>query len=82
MLSLIGKYVGLEKDRLFRFRYRGCCLSSLATDSPGQLDVFGHDGDPLGVDCHSKPINYCSRKSVQKLLQVPIFHDSRAGYWV
>lgn len=25
-------------------------LSSLATDSPGKLDVLGHDGDPLGVD--------------------------------
>ena len=40
---------GLEEDRLFRFRYRGS-LSSLATDSPGQLDVLGHDGDTLGVD--------------------------------
>ena len=25
-------------------------LSPLATDAPGQLDVLGHDGDPLGVD--------------------------------
>jgi len=25
-------------------------LSSFSTDSPGQLEVFGHDGDPLGVD--------------------------------
>ena len=25
-------------------------LSSLSTDPPGQLDVPGHDGDPLGVD--------------------------------
>ena len=25
-------------------------LGTLATDSPGQLDVLGHDGDPLGVD--------------------------------
>ena len=25
-------------------------VSSLATDSPGQLDVLGHDGDTLGVD--------------------------------
>jgi hypothetical protein len=25
-------------------------LSALATDPPGQLDVLGHDGDPLGVD--------------------------------
>ena len=25
-------------------------LSSLSTDSSGQLDVLRHDGDPLGVD--------------------------------
>ena len=25
-------------------------LGTLATDPPGQLDVLGHDGDPLGVD--------------------------------
>ena len=25
-------------------------LSSLSTDASGQLDVLGHDGDPLGVD--------------------------------
>ena len=25
-------------------------LGSLSTDPPGQLDVLGHDGDPLGVD--------------------------------
>merc|ERR1712045_884733 len=25
-------------------------LCSLSTDSSGQLDVFGHDGDSLGVD--------------------------------
>ena len=23
---------------------------SLSTDPPGQLDILGHDGDPLGVD--------------------------------
>ena len=26
------------------------CLRSLASDSTGQLNVFGHDGDALGVD--------------------------------
>ena len=25
-------------------------LSPLPTDSPGQLDILGHDGNPLGVD--------------------------------
>ena len=24
--------------------------SPLATDPPGQLDILGHDGDPLGMD--------------------------------
>ena len=28
----------------------GVSLSSLSADAAGQLDVFGHDGDPLGVD--------------------------------
>ena len=29
----------------------GCSfLSTLSTDPPGELDVLGHDGDPLGVD--------------------------------
>ena len=38
------------------FKKTGCCdgqmnfLSSLSSDSPGQLDVLGHDGDSLGVD--------------------------------
>ena len=31
-------------------RRGGNCLSPLAADPPGQLDVLGHDGDPLGVD--------------------------------
>ena len=26
------------------------CLSTLATDAPGKLDVLGHDGDTFGVD--------------------------------
>ena len=25
-------------------------LGALSPDPPGQLDVLGHDGDPLGVD--------------------------------
>ena len=25
--------------------------SPLAADPPGQLDVLGHDGHPLGMDC-------------------------------
>ena len=29
---------------------KGGNLSPLATDPPGQLDILGHDGDPLGVD--------------------------------
>ena len=38
------------------FKKTDCCcrgsknLSSLSTDPPGELDVLGHDGDPLGVD--------------------------------
>jgi hypothetical protein len=29
---------------------RGPSLGPLSTDSSGQLDIFGHDGDALGVD--------------------------------
>ena len=39
------------------FKKTDCCgcrgsknLSPLSTDPPGELDVLGHDGDPLGVD--------------------------------
>ena len=28
----------------------GFCLSTLATNASGQLDVLGHDGDTLGVN--------------------------------
>ena len=48
MIISIGSFGGLEKDRLFWVEGRE--LSSLSTDPPGQLDVPGHDGDPLGVD--------------------------------
>ena len=48
MIISIGSFGGLEKDRLFWVEGRE--LSSLSTDPPGQLDVLGHDGDPLGVD--------------------------------
>ena len=44
--------VGSEKSRLFRVTRitQHARLSTLATDSSGQLDVFRHDGDSLGVD--------------------------------
>ena len=38
----------MGKEKVQRCRVRD--LSPLATDSPGQLDVLGHDGDTLGVD--------------------------------
>ena len=35
--------------------YVGCVrleeLGTLSTDTASKLDVLGHDGDPLGVDC-------------------------------
>ena len=40
---------GSEKSRL-RKKKRKSSLSPLATDTAGQLDVLGHDGNPLGVD--------------------------------
>ena len=44
--------VGPEKDRV----EGGCAqrerdrLGAFSTDTPGQLDILGHDGDTLGVD--------------------------------
>merc|ERR550525_69322 len=32
------------------WRARSALLGPLAADPPGQLDILGHDGDPLGVD--------------------------------
>ena len=29
---------------------RSYCLSTLSTDTAGQLDILGHDGHTLGVD--------------------------------
>ena len=34
------------KDSLSKWKV----LGTLSSDPPGQLDVLGHDGDPLGVD--------------------------------
>ena len=36
--------------KLGRLEASSDCLGTLSTDSPGQLDVLGHDGDTLGVD--------------------------------
>ena len=41
---------GFEKSRLNKIKEKVQCLSPLATDSPGQLDILGHDGNPLGMD--------------------------------
>ena len=45
------KRAGLrEKEKEKEMKKWSVHLSPLATDSSGQLDVLGHDGDPLGVD--------------------------------
>jgi len=51
-------------------------LSTLATDPPGQLDVLGHDGDPLGVDgAQVGVLKQANQVGLAGLLQS---HDSRA----
>ena len=42
--------VGSENSRLLSCVKLHAHLSTLAADSSGQLDVFRHDGDSLGVD--------------------------------
>uniref|UniRef100_A0A3P9LDC1 Si:dkey-23a13.21 n=1 Tax=Oryzias latipes TaxID=8090 RepID=A0A3P9LDC1_ORYLA len=64
----------LLKEPLCCFSY--WCLSSLPTDAAGQLDVFGHDGDPLGVDgAQVGVLEEPHQVSLAGLLQS---HDSRA----
>ena len=51
-------------------------LGALSPDPPGQLDVLGHDGDPLGVDGAEVGVLEESHKvSLAGLLQS---HHSRA----
>ena len=55
---------------------RGCNLSTLSTDTASQLNVLGHDGDPLGVDGTQIGILEETHKvSLASLLQS---HNSRA----
>ena len=50
--------------------------STLATDPPGQLDVLGHDGDPLGVDgAEVGVLKEANQVGLAGLLEG---HDSRA----
>ena len=50
-------------------------LSSLSSDSSGQLDVLGHDGDPLGVDgAQVGVLKQTNEVSLAGLLES---HDSR-----
>ena len=48
--NLIKRYHALIQK--VEFLCSNPCISvSLATDAPGQLNVLGHDGDSLGVNC-------------------------------
>ena len=52
------------------------CLSTFSTDSSGQLDVLGHDGDSLGVDgAQVGVLEKTNKVGLASLLQG---HDSRA----
>ena len=50
--ALSRMFGGLKKGRFCTMQafFGVDDLSSLSTDPPGELDVLGHDGDPLGVD--------------------------------
>ena len=51
-------------------------LSPLSTDPPGQLDVPGHDGDPLGVD--GAQVGVLEQSNKVGLARLLNSHDSRA----
>ena len=70
--------VGSEKSRLLRVTRmtQHARLSTLATDSSGQLDVFRHDGDSLGVDgAQVRVFEKTDQVCLASLLQG---HDGRA----
>ena len=48
-ICLLDKKVVALKKAGCLHRWRSS-LSTLSTDTAGQLDVLGHDGDPLGMD--------------------------------
>ena len=76
MCSLFVLIVGLKKG-LFVLRVKRVCnLSTLSTDTAGQLDVLGHDGDTLGMDGTQVGIlKQTDQVSLTGLLEG---HDSRA----
>jgi len=67
---------GLEKGRLVWGKLSSMGLSTLATDPPGQLDVLGHDGDPLGVD--GAQVGVLKETNQVGLAGLLESHDSRA----
>ena len=50
-------------------------LSTLATDTSGQLDVFGHDGDTLGMD--GTEVGVLEKTNQVSLAGLLESHDSR-----
>ena len=73
-MSLQFLFGGLKKDRLLWVGQMNF-LSSLSSDSPGQLDVLGHDGDSLGVDgAQVGVLKQTNEVSLASLLES---HDSR-----
>ena len=74
--SLLSFFVAFKKAVWFKGLVWGKVLGALATDPPGQLDVLGHDGDPLGVDgAEVGVLKQADQVGLASLLQS---HDSRA----
>ena len=74
--DLFGGSGGSEKSRLLMREECSGSLSSLATDTTGQLDVLGHDGHSLGVDgAQVGVLKQTNQVSFAGFLQG---HDSRA----
>ena len=66
----------LKKTDCFQVQLVVRNLSSLSTDSSGQLDVLGHDGDTLGMDgTQVGVLKQTNQISLTGLLES---HDSRA----
>ena len=71
----LGIFGGPKKDRLYEMK-KASILGTFTTDTSGQLDVLGHDGDTLGVD--GAQVGVLEQTDEVSLASLLKGHDSRA----
>eukprot|EP00962_Isochrysis_galbana_P034821 scaffold11852_cov106-Isochrysis_galbana.AAC.2 len=89
VLRNTGRDARHRRDLCAHRNQPGHCLSPLATDAAGQLDVLGHDGDALGVDGAQVGVLEEAHKALERELAdqelgrllVPADLTERDGAW-